>query len=348
MENKSSITLDAIKEDALKQSQIIEGEEAIKGLFVVKSANKWIEEAKNRPIPKMLFSEFWHESELCILFADTNLGKSILAVQIANSISKGIPIRGFKLEAKQQKVLYFDFELSDKQFEVRYSENYTNHYRFNECFQRVEINTDAELPPNVTFENFLNESLEKAIVDTDARILIIDNITFLGNDNEKAKDALPLMKHLKALKKKYDLSILVLAHTPKRDSSKQITVNDIQGSKMLSNFTDSSFAIGLSHKDKSLRYIKQIKQRNSEQVYDTENVIVCEIDKQTNFLEFHFVDFGSEIEHLKQIDKSERAEVEQNILQLKKENSGLSNRKIAEQLGTNAMNVGRVLKRHNL
>ncbi|MCU4163648.1 AAA family ATPase [Carboxylicivirga caseinilyticus] len=348
MEDKNSISLDAIKQDALKQSLLVEDAEAVQGLFIVKSANKWIDEAKNRPIPKMLFSEFWHESELCILFADTNLGKSILAVQIANSISKGIPIRGFKLEALQQKVLYFDFELSDKQFEVRYSDNYTNHYRFNERFQRVEINTDAELPDNVSFENFLNESLEKAILKTGARILIIDNITFLGNDNEKAKDALPLMKHLKALKKKYALSILVLAHTPKRDSSKPITVNDIQGSKMLSNFTDSSFAIGLSHKDKSLRYIKQIKQRNSEQVYDAENIIICEINKQTNFLEFHFVDFSSEIEHLKQIDKSERAELEQNILQLKKENSGLSNRKIAEQLGTNAMQVGRVLKRHNL
>ncbi|WP_068472171.1 AAA family ATPase [Saccharicrinis aurantiacus] len=348
MEDNNSISFDAIKKDALKQSQLVEDAEAVQGLFIVKSANKWIDEAKNRPIPKMLFSEFWHESELCILFADTNLGKSILAVQIANSISKGIPIRGFKLEALQQKVLYFDFELSDKQFEVRYSDNYTNHYRFNERFQRVEINTDAELPDNISFENFLNESLEKAILKIEARILIIDNITFLGNDNEKAKDALPLMKHLKALKKKYDLSILVLAHTPKRDSSKPITVNDIQGSKMLSNFTDSSFAIGLSHKDKSLRYIKQIKQRNSEQVYDAENIIVCEIDKQTNFLEFHFVDFGSEIEHLKQVDKSERAELEQNIFQLKKGNTGLSNRKIAEQLGTNAMQVGRVLKRHNL
>ncbi len=37
-----------------------------KGLFLVKEAAQWIDEAKNRPIPKMLFSEFWHEGELCI------------------------------------------------------------------------------------------------------------------------------------------------------------------------------------------------------------------------------------------------------------------------------------------
>ena len=342
---KTGVTLNAIQEDANKHSKCIEDTNSIKGLFVVKSANRWIEEAMNRPIPKMLFSEFWHESELCILFADTNLGKSILAVQIANSISKGIPIRGFKLEAVKQQVLYFDFELSDKQFEVRYSENYTNHYRFNDNFQRVEINSDVELPSGVSFEEFLNQSLEKAIVETGARILIVDNLTFLGNDNEKAKDALPLMKHLKALKKHHDLSILVLAHTPKRDSSKPISRNDIQGSKMLINFADSCFAIGESQKDKSIRYLKQIKQRNSEQVYDAENIIECEIIKLTNFLEFEFANFGAESEHLKLFDNTEKEELDSNIVSMKQENPNMSFRQVAKQLGTNPMRVKRILDR---
>ena len=75
-------------------------------MFVIKSANQWINEAQKLPIPKMLFDEFWHEGELCTLYADTYLGKSILGVQIGNSITKGEPIPGFKLEAEKQKVLY--------------------------------------------------------------------------------------------------------------------------------------------------------------------------------------------------------------------------------------------------
>ena len=54
--------------------------EDVNNLLLVRSVNQCINDAKSRPIPKMLFSEFWHEEELCILFADTNLGKSILAV----------------------------------------------------------------------------------------------------------------------------------------------------------------------------------------------------------------------------------------------------------------------------
>ena len=134
-------------------------------LFSIKKSSTWIEVSKKIQTPKMLFSEFWHEGELCILFADTNTGKSILAVQIGNSIALGEPIPGFKLEAPKQKVLYLDFELSDKQFEVRYSENYNNHYLFTDNFLRAEIDPDAEVPEG-KFEEFLNNSLEKSISET--------------------------------------------------------------------------------------------------------------------------------------------------------------------------------------
>src|SRR5690554_4935664 len=95
-------------------------------LFECQRTNSWISRAKEKPIPNMLFSEFWFEGELSILFADTNLGKSILAMQIAESISKGSAIPGFKLEAPSQPVIYFDFELSAKQLEARYSQEYKN------------------------------------------------------------------------------------------------------------------------------------------------------------------------------------------------------------------------------
>ena len=81
-----------------------------KGLFVVKPANAWIKESMLRPVPRQLFSEFWYENEICILFADTGEGKSLLAVQIADSISRGVSIPGFRLGVAAQKVLYLDFE----------------------------------------------------------------------------------------------------------------------------------------------------------------------------------------------------------------------------------------------
>jgi KaiC/GvpD/RAD55 family RecA-like ATPase len=320
--------------EVIKDAKQLIKESSNIGLFTVLKGNEWLEQANKRPVPNALWLCLWYEGEICILFADTNLGKSILAVQIAVSL------------AVNHKVLYFDFELSDKQFEARYSNNYESHYNFPENFYRAEINpneADFREYGFETIEDYLNYSIERAIARTGATILIIDNLTYLRSETEKAKDALPLMKHLKALKRKYSLSILALAHTPKRDLSKPITRNDLQGSKMLINFCDSSFAIGESTKDKTLRYIKQIKERNTEKVYDAENIAVYQIVKPDNFLHFEFLEYGCEREHLKNVSDMDRAAQINEALALK--TKGISNVEIARKFGVSEGAIRKWLKK---
>ena len=319
------------------------GEYDEQGLFLVRTVDRWMEEAKNEPIPKMLFSEFWFEGELCILFSDTNLGKSVLAIQIGNSITGGKPIPGFKMEAEAQKVLYFDFEMTKKQLEVRYTIDYDLHFKFNPLFYRAVINPDCDIPDgSMDYEEYLNLSLEAAIVNFGAKVLIIDNLTYLRNETEKAKDALPLMKQLKAMKTKYGLSILALAHTPKRDKAKPITRNDLQGSKMLINFCDSAFAIGESSDDKSIRYLKQIKQRNTEQLYGADNVCACIINKPHNFLQYEFTGFDREWEHLKEPMPGDDDKLAACADEL--QTQGMSLRQIAAEMNISFSKVQRLLK----
>lgn len=312
-------------------------------LFIVKSANEWIEEAKKKPTPKMLCGELWFEGELCILFASTNIGKSIFAVQIADSISRGEAIGNFKLQAPKQKVLYLDCELTDKQFQRRYSnEDETDDYPFDENFKRIEINPNAVIPKDVDFETAVYHAIERAIIETNAKILIIDNLTFLKSGTETAKDALPLMKTLKIMKTKHELSIMALAHTPKRDSTNPLTINDMQGSAMIANFVDSCFAIGKSVTD-DLRYIKQLKQRSCEHVYHTDNVVIAEICKPSNFLHFDFVGYGEENRYLRLPNDKDKGELETIAKKLYSE--GLSLRKIGEQLQVSKSTVERLVKK---
>lgn len=316
-------------------------------LFTLRAANEWIMDAKTRPIPKTLFGEFWFENELCILFADTGKGKSILAVQIGESIASGQAIKGFTQTALAQRVLYFDFELSDKQFESRYSEKpansdyHTNHFVFSPNLFRLEINPDADLPQGVKFEDFLIQSIEDRLKETGSKVVVLDNITYLRSDTERAKDALPLMKELKRLKTQYDLSILALAHTPKRDLSRPITVNDLSGSKMLSNFADSIFAIGESQKDHIIRYLKQIKTRSAETMYHADNVCICQIEKPTNFLQFQFLDFGKEKEHLLEVSQKDKDELIQKAHDL--HSQGKTQREIANELNVSLGKVNKML-----
>lgn len=310
------------------------------GIFIIKRASEWLKQASQKPVPTMLFDKFWHQGELCILFADTNTGKSILAVQIADSISRGVPIDGFGLEHDEQEVVYLDFELSEKQFENRYSKDYKDHYVFDDNFIRGEINAGDPIPEQYdNFEDFLMASLGDTLHTARSYVLIIDNITYLRNETERAKDALPLMKQLMKLKRKFDVSILVLAHTPKRDMSKPITRNDLQGSKMLINFCDSSFCIGESMQDKGVRYLKQIKARNTEIVYDQKNVVTCRIEKPDNFLRFTHTGYAEEYQHLKSSEDKDKAFLVQRVKELV--DDGMSYQQIADELGIGKSTVGK-------
>ena len=317
-------------------------------MFLVNTASNWIKEVKDLPMPNMLFSEFWFENELCILFADTNVGKTILAVQIANSISRGIPIKNFKFQGKKQQVLYFDFELTAKQFQLRYTandlpENHSNkYYQFDDNFKRVELNSDYVAEEGQRID-YIMKWIEHTVIQTEAKILIIDNITYLKDEMENSKNAAPLMKELKELKKKYDLSILVIAHTPKRDLTKPIILNDLAGSKQLMNFADSCFAINKSSKDEELRYIKQIKARSSAILYGENNVIECSIDKHFNIIELKFREFNSEYEHLKELTPEDKEYKIAQTLKLKED--GLSNVQIAKEMGITEGAVRKRLKK---
>tara|TARA_R110001583_G_scaffold59123_1_gene176011 strand:- start:42222 stop:43295 length:1074 start_codon:yes stop_codon:yes gene_type:complete len=312
-------------------------------LLVIKPANEWNEEARKKPNPKRLFGDLWYEGEVCIFFSDTNLGKSILAVQIGDSISKGIPIPGFQFEAERQKVLYCDFELSDKQFQIRYTNEKESIYQFDDDFLRAQLNPDIdEIPKEFkNFDYFIINTLEQVIISKSIRILIVDNLTYLNSETEKTREGSDLMKKLKRLKNKYRLSLLALAHTPKRNAILPITRNDLMGSSNLMNFCDSCFALGDSTQGDNIRYIKPIKVRNAEKGAIDHDVTVVAIEKSDSFLHFDHIAPGYENDHLKTIDKKKLIS---DVIKVKENNAHLSLQQIADKTGTYKMNVTRILK----
>jgi len=102
------------------------------GLLSIKSANAWIEDSIKTPDPKMFFHGLIVQYENTVIFASSNVGKSILAIQIAEDI------------ARTEKIMYVDLELSAKQFQMRYSDSDTGEIHvFPANFSRAEI--DPEL-----------------------------------------------------------------------------------------------------------------------------------------------------------------------------------------------------------
>lgn len=298
------------------------------GMLSIKSANRTLTEASMTANPKQLYGEFWFEHEIGCLFADSNVGKSILAIQIAEDIAK-----------TGETVLYFDFELSEKQFQLRFTDEQGNLHHFPSTLYRVQPDMNLIASIDEPFEDALMRNIENAAVETKARILIIDNISILCMQMEKGEDSAALVQRLRTLKNKYGFSILIIAHTPKRNMSMPIIQNDLAGSKKLFNFIDSCFAIGLSAQGGNMRYVKQVKVRNCEMRYGGDNVMVCHIEKVGTMVQFINMGTAPEHDHLRMVNREEQVQ-EARLLSA----SGLSLRDIASRMGVSKSTVDRMLR----
>ncbi|HQU90734.1 MAG TPA: AAA family ATPase [Pyrinomonadaceae bacterium] len=318
----------------------------------IRPMNDWMREASLQPVPKQLFDDLWCEGELAIMFGDTGKGKSALAVQIGESIARGRPMYPFGLTAKPRDVLLLDFEMTEKQIEMRYSADHEpskgdvlkKKYAFSKRFHRMVVRPEMLFRNNgQPIEDILRELLQPLIVKTRATVLIIDNITHMKRTADSHRETVPLMKELLRLKRRWGLSILAIAHTRKRDVRRGISINDMLSAGMLANGVDNIFAIGQSRGDSAERYIKHLKPRNAEALYDGPHVPVFRMTKiGGNFLGFEFTRFSSEKTLLAEPKDGANWPLIEQIKQMHDEGNAI--RAIAEKLGMSKTNVHRHLQ----
>lgn len=309
--------------EAMKRDPRANGPDPV--MFMTMPWNDWMDIALESKPQEYLLGSFWRTDELAVLFAGTGTGKSVLATQIAESLARGIPMEPFAHpdapKPEPRVVLYLDFELNLNQCAMRYSvidarnTEYSYRYRFSPQLIRAEPFWNGQIQAGYDgFSDMFFTALTNLVHDTEATVVICDNITFLDRTSTTNADtALNIMRSLLQIKRENPVSTLVLAHTPKRRPWLPLSEIDLQGSINLANFADSIFAIGRSRQSQDLRYLKHIKIRSGRAEYTEEKVPVFELKKfnnaasitQTpdaefhdNFLGFKFVEFANEDDHL--------------------------------------------------
>jgi hypothetical protein len=299
-----------------------------RSILKVRTMNQVITDAEGEKIPPKLFGSIWKTGDLAVVFSATNVGKTVLGFQIANAISTGgQPIPGSDLinESKPLKTLYLDVEMSDIQIKQRYGK-----YPFSsDNFLRADWIKDFEYSVGDNIEKLVNNDIKKYVEFYKVEALIIDNLTVLKSGTENSKEAVPLMWSLKSLGRKFNISILVIGHTPKVDQYSPITISHLQGSAGIGNALDSCFCIGRLKDDENMRYIKEVKQRVGAIKYGKSNVIICEIDQPFEFTGFFFRRYDDENNCLNAITEDVELTALQNILKLHK--AGKSLREIANE-----------------
>jgi RecA-family ATPase len=310
------------------------------GMFQIVTANERLKLARLLPDEKPLFDELWYENELCILFSETGKGKTFLAMQAAEVIATAKTIGGFSCCTGPKKVLYYDFELSHKQFEKRYK-----HYTFSDDFIIAcpSDDGDFEFKNIADFENKRFDDITKSALKYKVDVIIIDNLTWVNSESEKGNVSGKFMQKLRAFQKKYQLSVLVISHTPKRKTYSPLELSDLYGSIMLSAFSDSVVAIGESTQGEDVRYIKQIKVRSERKTYHQNNILVCRMTNINGMTCYEIINTGNEYEHLNSNQKNYSNKNEDLAVKLKEE--GKSVVEIAKELGVTRTTVYNYFKK---
>lgn len=271
-----------------------------KRILRVMTMNEAIIEGAKMPKRKELVGNLIRENELTILYGDEGTGKSILAFQIAIAMSKGsnlFDLPEFQNECGAMKTLVFDFELETAELFSRYSVN-AECYDFGKNLFRSDLN-----PECLDLENGsekLMKAVQQAIEAHQPNFVVVDNITWLVDEAQDANIATTFMKKILTMQRKTNFSCIIVAHTPKRNTSEAIESRHLAGSKNLSNFAKNLLAVSHSKLDPNVRYIKQVKCRNAQKIYGYDNVIQCAIDKEPNsaLLEWKFRKTTPEVLHL--------------------------------------------------
>lgn len=298
--------------------------------ITIKKAGRWIVDSMGRKRPDTYYHGLLTEGEITVIFASTNVGKSIFCVQLAEEL------------ARFGKVLYIDCELSDSQWEARYADREAGLYHtFPGTLDRAQVNLVDFQGSNIQEEMLCQIEY---CAEAGYKAIFVDNLTFLCNDSETGLTAGDFMIKLMRIKQKYEadrLTIVVVAHSPKRSGKEPITANDLAGSSRLMNFFDAGIAIGRSAKDPALRYVKQVKVRTGENQHDDRNVIIYRLVKTNAFLHFQFEGFDEEAKHLR--PKGTATDLEDLAEVIRLHGEGLSVRKIAKEMGISSTSVQRKL-----
>ncbi|MCD8297644.1 MAG: AAA family ATPase [Prevotella sp.] len=237
--------------------------------FECNKFNEFIKNGFNIQEPNQFYFSFLHEGDLAILFGPPHCGKSILAVMIAESICNL-----YKHYGNNSKVLYIDFELTNKQISMRYAFTHTDRFhQFPESLLRITFHEDIH---SRISDNSLFEDLEKFIVNNNVKSVIVDSISFLAQ-GKKGTFLNDIFLKLTSLKNNCGLTMLVVANSLKKINSTPISLADLPGNAFLSVIADSIFALNFSTKGYDIRYVKQLKSNSDRIRYGDDNVLEYKI-----------------------------------------------------------------------
>ena len=296
-----------------------------------------MEHGRAAAVPRRLYDELWREGEIAVLYGEPGAGKSLLAMHIAQMISRGAGAGRGPDAARPQKVLYIDLKLTDEQFQMRYSGNVGRgrsrrhaKHKFGENLLRVGVDL-ARASAAGPLPRVLANGIRRMIKETGAKVVVLDSLSRLRGSNQGTREEVPIMRELERIRRELGVSILVVNNSVRRDAAKPIELYHLHASRVMASYADSIFALVKSRTADNTFYIKQVRSRNGEAVYTEKRVLALTLERSSTFLGFEHAGTQPESLHL-ELPKADR-EMEEFRQIVELVHAGLGYREIEEETG---------------
>ena len=160
----------------------------------------------------------------------------------------------------------------------------------------------------------------------------------MNPDNTQAGEAAILVQDFRRIKNQLGISIMLIGHTPKIVPGQSVELANLAGSAQLTNLIDSCFA--LNRAGNGQVYIKQLKQRNDQQIFGSDNVILGKVHKE-EYVQFCYLGQRKEADLL-----SHSSDFAARDAQIRSDydTGQFTQRQLAERYGISKSRINEILK----
>ena len=219
-------------------------------------------------MPEPIIDDLFFEKDIMGLAGGTNVGKSVMSLQLSTCLALGVPFLGFRIP-KPRKVMHVQFELKDESFKQlieRTAMHFVNKYpveaeRFEQNLSILSSGQD-----NVFTDKW--EEMDANLTFDPCEVLVVDNLYTSTNKNvSKNDDVMDLLRTMVNLKNKHKVAILIVSHHKKLGEASPLDVSMMLGGSAYTNHLDGIVQLASSQRLPGLKVMKITKVRSQNDLH---------------------------------------------------------------------------------
>lgn len=199
----------------------------------------------------------------------SNVGKSILALQFAMSVAMGVPFLTFNVPSPR-KVLLVQFEMMDAHMKTR----------VDKCMAGMLAqypNKMALLKENLLITSMENikiftdqyKAIEGNLMSGDFDVCVVDNLYSSSGTQLHKNDALTqLMSRIDELRKEYQCAFMMISHHKKLEEKRPLEHSMVYGGSYFVNFLDNLIQVANTGRHNQLKVFKITKIRTENEFHE--------------------------------------------------------------------------------